>query len=222
MPGSWEIHQQANVLCGILHVDVTTVAWAFGLRNLKLPGGFLPLAGMPYDMARTQACHAALQHGCSHIFFLDSDVIPPADAVLRLLSHNQPIVSGVYCRRSPPHGLPVAIARGGWVQLPAQPCLLEVDLVGAGCLLIRRDVLERFAQSPNPKRPEKVWFDWRVDAKDQFPEGQGLSEDFSFCARARLEFGYKVLLDTGLRCKHVGSSQADYGNMLPLETLAVT
>ena len=42
------------------------------------------------------------------------------------------------------------------------------------------------------------------------------------CHRAKTEFGYKVLLDTGLRCRHVGGSQADYGSMLPLETLANT
>ena len=50
MPGAWELRQQSSVLCAILHTDNTTVAWALGLRNLILPGGIMPIAGMPYDI----------------------------------------------------------------------------------------------------------------------------------------------------------------------------
>ena len=179
MPGAWEIRQQQSVLCGILHVDTTTVAWAFGLRNLIMPGSFMPVAGMPFDMARNVVCGKALELGAEWVFFLDSDVIPPRDAVLRLMSHRQPVVSGVYCRRSPPHGLPVMIKNGQWVTQFVSGSVIDVDVVGAGCLLIHRTVLG--ALPPLDERRGKRWFDWRVDMQHLLPPGEAMSEDFMFC-----------------------------------------
>jgi hypothetical protein len=225
MPGAWEQHQH-RVLGAILHVDTVTVAWAFGLRNLQIPGQFIGLAGMPYDMARNQACQQALQYGFSHVFFLDSDVVPPRDAVPRLLARDADIVSGVYCRRSPPHGIPVMLKNGDWVrELPdpkSQDPMLEVDVVGAGCLLIKRGVLEKFFANPDPRRPEKPVFDWRVDAQHLFPPGQALSEDFTMCMRAKTQFGYKVLVDTSVRCRHIGYAQADYHSFVPVDSTSST
>ncbi len=208
------------MLCVILHVDNVTLAWSFGLRNLRVPGTFLPLAGMPFDHARNAGVKAMLDNGFDYVFFLDSDVIPPNDAVLRLLNHNTPIVSGMYCRRSPPHGVPVAIKDGKWLTElpgPGRSPLVEVEVVGAGCLLVHRSVFETMP----PSRAGKAWFDWRVDSPELFPQGEAMSEDFTWCLNAR-KAGYKVLLDTSIRCRHVGYSQADFGTMLPLETGANT
>ena len=108
MGGCWEqTGQSGSVLVCVIHTDTTTIAWAFGLRNLQIPGGVMGLAGMPYDMARNEACKKALEIGASHLFFIDSDIVVPSDGVLRLLRHNVPLISGVYCRRSPPVGVPV-------------------------------------------------------------------------------------------------------------------
>lgn len=214
MAGSWEIRNQAAVLGAILHVDHTSIAWAFGLRNLALPGQIIGLAGMPYDMARNTACMRALEAGATHLFFLDSDVIPPKDAVYRLLAHNAPIVSGMYCRRSPPHGVPVMIRNGAWVTEFPQGATIEVDLVGAGCLLIRRDVLENMP----PQRQGAHWFDWRVNMQNLLPPGDCLSEDFTFCLHARRAMGLKILVDTSIVCKHIGLAEAGYGTFNPLDT----
>src|SRR5438105_390931 len=105
---SWEILAANSVQVIILHTDVVSTAWSLGLRNLIVPGPPVEvLAGMPYDMARNKGNMIALERGCSHVMHLDSDVIPPRDAILRLLKHKLPIVSGLYCRRSPPHAVPV-------------------------------------------------------------------------------------------------------------------
>lgn len=217
MPCSWEIRKQNSVLCSILHVDFTTVAWAFGLRNLIIPGHVLPLSGMPFDHARNMAGMRALEVGAEWLFFLDSDVVPPRDAILRLMNHKKPIVSGVYYRRSPPIGVPVMIKNGGWFTGYPPNSLVEVDLVGAGCLLIHRSVLERLpAQSPGHH-----WFDWKVDLAGVLPPGECLSEDFTFCLHSKRN-GFQVLVDTSIICKHIGlaeSTQAGYG---PLEATPVT
>lgn len=144
--------RQRQVLVGILHTEMVPIAWAFGLRNLQFSGAILPVAGRPYDAARNAICEQALAGGFEWVFMLDSDVIPPHDAVARLLSHNQPIVSGVYARRSPPHGLPVMQRTEGWGRswvssLPPRG-LIEVEVVGAGCLLPDTRVLTNFAPLP--------------------------------------------------------------------------
>lgn len=219
MPGCWEIQQSNQVLCGILHVDQTTIAWAFGLRNLIIPGAIMPVSGMPYDMARNSICMKALEIGAKFVFMLDSDVITPSQTVLRLMKHNLPIVSGVYHRRSPPAGVPVMIKSGQWVTQYPENSLIEVDLVGAGCLLIRRDVLEKLP----PQRPEagKHWFDWKVDAKGVLPDGECLSEDFTFNLHAR-RHGFRTYVDTSVLCKHVGLASATYGRLDPCEANPVT
>lgn len=215
MAGCWEIQNQNQVLTGILHVDQTTIAWALGLRNLILPGPIMPVSGMPFDHSRNTCAMRALEIGAKFLFFLDSDVIPPRDAVLRLMSHNLPIVSGIYCRRSHPAGVPVMIRNGQWVTEYPQNSLIEVDLVGAGCLLVRRDVLEKMP----PQRPEagKHWFDWKVDAKGKLPAGECLSEDFTFCQWAKKILGVRTIVDTSVNCLHIGNSQVSYGRMEPCE-----
>jgi hypothetical protein len=213
MAGFWEL-QRHRVLGGILHVDNVTIAWAFGLRNIQMPGEFIGTAGMPFDMARNEICKHALAGGYSHVFFLDSDVIPPRDAVLRLLAHNLPIVSGVYCRRSPPHGVPVMLKGGQWVTDFPKDSLVEVDLVGAGCLLISCDTLRALP----PQSPDKHWFNWKVDqrGKNMSPEPECTSEDFTFNIHAR-KHGFKTMVDTSIQCRHVGYGEATFNKFVPLE-----
>jgi hypothetical protein len=115
----------------------------------------------------------------------------------------------------------VAIKDNQWVtNLPNQG-LVEVDFVGAGCLLIHRTLIERLP----PQRPEagKHWFDWKVDLKGTgiVPEGECMSEDFTLCLHLR-RHGIPVLLDAGIRCRHVGHSEAHYGGLQPLEANPVT
>lgn len=216
--GAWET-PQASVLGAVLHVDIVTYSWAIGIRNLILPNGqFIGLSGMPYDMARNSACMRALECGASHIFFIDSDVIAPPDTVLRLLAHNAPVVSGMYCRRSPPAGVPVAIKDGKWLTDFKQGSTVEVDFVGAGCLLIRRDVLEQLP----PSSAGRHWFHWRVDMRgaNVFPDNACMSEDFVFCQNVREKLGHRILLDTSIVARHIGLAQATFGSFVPLDYAA--
>jgi len=214
--GSWE--NQHSVFAAVLHTDTTTISWAFGLRVLQIPGIIEGFAGMPFDHARNIAAMKSLEYGASHIFFIDSDVIPPPDAVMRLLAHKKPVISGVYCRRSPPEGVPVMMKPlGQWVtQYPAN-AVIEVDVVGSGCLLIERSVLETLP----PQRPGKHWFDWRVDMQGVLPVGQCLSEDFTFCMAVREKLGIPILVDTSIQCKHVGFGESTYGSFKPLSSTPV-
>jgi hypothetical protein len=212
MAGSWEISSN-SVLVAVLHVDVVTFAWSKGLRNLAIPNGdVIGLAGMPYDMARNKACEHALNCGATHLFFLDSDVIPPPDTILRLLAHNHPFISGVYCRRSPPAGVPVMMRNHQWVTQYEQGKVIEVDLVGAGCLLIDTQLL----RACPPQRPGATWFDWRVHLAGLLPGEQCLSEDFTLCKHVKQKMNVSVLVDTSIMCQHVGYSSYTFANSQPL------
>lgn len=234
MSGAWEI--PPNVLVGILHTEHVPLAWAFGFRNLIIPGRLppMPVSGMPYDHGRNTICHHALNIGADAVFMFDSDVIPPRDAILRLLQHRKPIVSGMYCRRSPPHGVPVAMKNGQWFTQFQMGGTYPVDLVGSGCLLLSREFLIDMAQRfPQDVRRGKIWFDWKSDMPRLQPgevydprnpkilPHEASSEDFTMCIAAR-KHGYEVLLDTSIRCKHDGLAESDYAEYKPAEIRVLT
>ena len=206
MSGAWE-RESPSVLLAILTREIVTTKWALGFRNLVLPGGsgVTTRNGAPYDVMRNGACADALAAGYQWVMFLDDDVIPPNDVFARLVRHSQDVVSGLYYRRQEPI-CPVAMKLDDkgvaqWVTQWSPPeCLLDVDLVGAGCLLIHRRVLEGM---PAP------WFEWEIGkAEPVTPRGRGaMSEDFAFCMNAK-RAGFRVCLDTSIRCEHVGLGQA--------------
>lgn len=227
--GAWELKEANQVLVGILHTDVTTLSWSFGIRNLIIPGKeehrrfspFMPVCGMPFDHARNACAQQCLALGAEWMFFLDSDVVPPRDALLRLISRRLPFVAGVYHRRSPPAGVPVMQKPAGqWVLHYPPNTLIEVDVVGSGCMLIHRSVLE--SMPPQDPARGKTYFDWKVDMAHTLPPGEGMSEDFTFCAAIRKHLGVKIMVDTGVQCKHLGFAEAGYGTFSPMQCVPVT
>lgn len=213
MPGAWEF-QKPEVLVATLTREVVAARWAQGYRHLQLPAssGISMLSGMPFDHARNTACEHMLNSGFTWLFFLDDDVVAPPDTFQRLASHGKDIISGLYYRRAQPI-VPVMLrtdaqGQNQWVQSWEANKLIEVDLVGAGCLLIHRRVLERVS---------KPWFEWQLDRqdpppqKDEPPRPAKLSEDFAFCAKAKRQFGFQVWVDTSVVCEHLGFGAAQVG-----------
>lgn len=156
------------------------------------------LVGMLLDPTRgsvrggTDAQKKAAAQGVSHILFWDDDVYPPHDALIKLLRHKVPIVSGLYYTRTAP-SYPVAYMKeDGRYRHVADDSdgLKEVDGVGCGFLLVAREVFEKLS-SP--------WFQFiqRGDPNDM------LSEDLFFCELAQAA-GYPILMDFSVKCGHAG------------------
>lgn len=204
MSGAWELERPSALVC-ILTRELVSTAWSKGFRDLQIPSGgtYAFFSGMPFDHARNTAVDRTLEHGFQWLFFLDDDVIPPPDAIHRLISRGGDIVSGLYYRRAEPI-VPVMIKEVNgqriWVTDFQAGSLLDVDLVGAGCLLIHRRVLERV---PKP------WFEWLLD-RPEIPEGQRCSEDFAFCRKAK-QHGFNIQVDTGVVCRHAGLGASEIG-----------
>jgi len=154
--------------------------------------------GMPWAEARNQCAMMCLEKGFDYLFFLDKDVIAPADVIPRLLKHQVNIVGGIYRQKFQPYSWCAFMATkdvsGKDAKIPIAPTgdLVDVGYIGAGCLLIHRHVFEML-QFP--------WFKWELDVAN--PSGK--SEDFYFCEQAR-KTGLKIWADTSLRCGHVVTS----------------
>ena len=89
---------------------------------------------------RTRIMGEAVIERCTHLLFLDSDMIFPPDTLHRLLRHNLPIVGANYPRRIFPH-LPTAHyggpdAQGGVVWSENKTGVERVKHVGFGCVLM--------------------------------------------------------------------------------------
>jgi len=145
------------------------------------------------DDQRNSIINAVLKDGSfSHILFLDTDHYHNPETIVKFLSHNQPIVSGLSFRRSEPYD-PIMFRQtsNGFENITQWDDgeLLEVDAIGAASLLVDIEVLEKM------KGP---WFEMNY----KFGEGV-VSEDFAFCLKAK-SLGYKVLCDTSCGNSHLG------------------
>jgi len=139
-----------------------------------------------YD-AREEAAKKLLSSDCDALLFLDSDMAPPANMIVRLAGHDKPIVSALAFRRVPdyePCIFKSVSDTDAEVYADYPKGLAVVSATGMACTLIKREVL---AKTPQP---------WFTPGK--------LGEDLSFCRRVT-EAGFPIYCDTTLICKHVGT-----------------
>lgn len=150
---------------------------------------------MPVHWARQELCRQVKSiQEITHLFWLDDDHIFNADMLCYLARHDKDVVSAVYYGRVGRH-LPVVYVKDTTadkykhfpiVELPETLC--EVDAIGFGACLMRRDVLDRM---PEP------WF--------TFAPG-GVGEDVYFCVHAK-QAGIKIWCDGSYTVGHIGEPQ---------------
>jgi len=149
--------------------------------------------------ARNSLVHRAQEMDCTHIFFLDSDVVVPPNALERLISWHKPIVAASYVKRVEPHQLlgEQLVSLDGEMEetiplnnMTAFP-LKAMATIPLGCALISMKVFDSLT---------KPYFAYLTT-----PEGS-MSEDSFFSHKAR-NAGFAIHLDTALTKEvgHVGS-----------------
>ena len=171
------------------------------------------------DIARNVAASQAYHSGAEYLFFWDSDVNPPPNIVPRLMLHGLPMVSGLYWRRHPKifpevfrknaQGIPVPMTND---ELKAmQGSLIECDVVGLGCSLIHRTVLEKLAEKSerfrllDPESGDEVEVIRFMEFKME--DRVTISEDANFCSGVQNELGYKIFCDLGVTCGHLCAAE---------------
>lgn len=157
--------------------------------------------GHNIGVLRNMLVDMALRHrDTTHIFFLDSDVVIPPFGLVRMLRRDVDIITGVYTMKVPPY-VPLIIKRPknkegkrkyNYYTLLTNELLnkvIPIDATGAGCLLIKKEVLVKMGPP---------WF-------QVTPQEFGLSaigEDLFFFDKA-IDMGYEVLMDTSIQCDHI-------------------
>jgi glycosyltransferase involved in cell wall biosynthesis len=133
-----------------------------------------------------------------YLFSVDSDIVLPKDSLVRLLSHDKDVVSGVYIQRKPGIEIPEIYRRTstGAVSnvsmkdiLPAG--LHPIDACGFGCVLVKSDVIRRIGY------PQFTY-------RSALTLEQTVSEDVDFCMKAA-HHGATLWVDSHVICPHIGN-----------------
>lgn len=148
-----------------------SLCWVAGAYGIQIINGTYD--EHPISLSRNIACEEFVKsEKITHILFIDSDCVPNHDMLMKLLSHDVPIISGWYLSRQG-SGLPVAFKIEGqtpqsmseilkdntkfpkwrayrldeFLTLPKdKKGLIQVDGVGAGALLIKREALSHLSK----------------------------------------------------------------------------
>jgi len=172
-------------------IDVRTAAYCSAeAMSPDVKWGYC--ASKECGVGRSTFAHTALCNpNVTHIYNVDSDVVPPDGTLQKLLEYDLPIVAGIYpmftkdkktwsfkmdgCEWQPRCDLPKD--------------LTEVTAIGGSTVLIKREVFEKL---------ERPWFraSYRIDNGDYIEKED---EYFSRIARAA---GYKLMIDPTIICKH--------------------
>lgn len=150
----------------------------------------------PVSNNRNMIVKRFLETDADYLLMLDHDIMPLHNPALLAFAEKDIIgipakvrqkghvTNWVAYVKSKKEGLYIGV---DFTQAPPDIDLLEVDAIGAGCILIHRTVLEAI------KAPFLEKFD-----EDGIVE---LGEDFAFCERAK-EHGFKIYAHATWRCEH--------------------
>jgi hypothetical protein len=180
------------VAIGVPSGDMVQTDFAMSLAMLCMnPGAQVFLLNSRSSLialGRNQCAGAAQIMKASHLMFFDTDMVFPADTLIRLLAHDKDIVGATYSQRMPPFHPLTVTEEGEHVHIAVG--LRRVRLLPTGCMLIRTSVFNRLA---------KPYF-------NLVAEGDQLrGEDYYFCEKARAA-GVEVWCDGDLSSQigHIG------------------
>lgn len=193
-------YEVSNMFCKSL-ANMMAYSWMQGLKTYVY--GFTERTVV--DWARNSLGRYVRDTKCeytddyyTHILWLDSDHTFNPDLACQLARHDKDAVSAVYFARGE-KPMPVAYVKPEKPKrkldlndkenykhsqiLEVPPCLMEVDAVGFGGILMKREL---FVNVPEP------WFtiDWKA------------GEDVAFCVKAK-EYGYQFYLDGRYHLGHI-------------------
>jgi len=170
---------------------------ATNFYRMQTPAAFDVSLEQPYGFtvpdARNFLVHKAIKEGVDYIFFVDDDVIIPANALVQLIHHKADIVGGFYYRKYFP-----LESVGMHVDEENRPTSIENYKIGdvihntlvlpSGITLIKTEVF---------KKMEPPWY--RTCTIKGRPT---ITEDTYICQKARY-LEYDIITDTGVQGIHV-------------------
>lgn len=186
--GIFDLLDSEEITCALLSIQGTNIA---NTRNTLVNDNMSDLKFQKMDKAFT------------HYLFIDADVVPTVDAIQQLLAYDLDIVSAAYKSREQGYSFVGGIFKtnddGSFrdaLKLKSDSeGLMEVDWVGGGCVLIKKEVFEN---TPFP------WFYYPVKEieKDGAIHRKLIFEDVGFCMNVK-DSGYKIYMDCDTQVTHL-------------------
>jgi len=193
--------QQLKVLMVIPSVngsiECTTAKSIFDLKippYVQLDVEFMH--GYTLPQSRNRCVLLAKERGVDYIFWVDSDIVLPDNALMDLLALNLPFASGWYCKKVPeilPRRLAEVFSGSGnyeaeQIAAKTEPFAVEQG-VGFGCCLTHISLF--------PDDPNHYWFRYQEDGTSM------CSEDLTFC-KAVKDSGVDLIVHPAIYCMHIG------------------
>lgn len=163
--------------------------------------------------SRNRLTREFLESDCTHLLFIDSDLVFGGEQIQRIMMHDDPIVGGVYVKKQ--EGDPQIVCNGS--DIPTEQRmdgLMEVKYVGTGFIRVAREVFEKMIDVYRDEIEYKCddnkavteWDFWRFGVY-KYPDGSKryLSEDWYFCQIAK-DLGYQIWMDMAIVLKHSGNA----------------
>lgn len=158
---------------------------------------------------RNDLVHQAIDLECTHIAMFDTDQRYENETLVKLLSHDLPVVFAKVHRRYPPFD-PILLRedvndQGSYYDIPLiewktnkeNGILQEVDSIGGGCSLIRTEVFL------NLKYP---WY--RIVSSRRVGKRR-IGEDMFLCTQRLKKKGYSIFVDLNIDIGHFTHMEAD-------------
>jgi glycosyltransferase involved in cell wall biosynthesis len=156
--------------------------------------------GYNVDQVRNLIADWVVKGPYDYLFSVDYDISFPPDTLLKLLSHDKDIVSGVYRQRNPDQQILEIFEpndRGGfvhmlWEKLKPMGNLVKIGACGFGCVLIKKKVMVDIGYP-------------QFQYHSALNHNETFSEDLDFCRKAGFK-GFEIYADTTILCDHTGST----------------
>lgn len=168
------------------------------IEGVKLD--LVPLLDSMTYTARIELADMAIKGEYDYVLWIDSDMVFPADALERLLSHHKDMVTGLYFQRRGNHDPVIysALYENGCKQVYhnyATNALFPVAACGFGLVLMTTDVIRLVA---------------KCNDGQTFQPFPSMGEDLSFCYRLqnatdyRVRDGIRIWCDPTIQLGHIG------------------
>jgi len=174
-----------------------------------------------------------LKTDCTHLLFVDADIQFNVEDVISILKLDAPIIGGPYAKKTINWKKVVNVVReipnikpdeienfvGDYVLNSKNPIieldkLQEVEEIGAGFMLVQRDVFQQLAKSfpqlqyyDDDGKIQYCFFPTLIDNHGSVTDGGSnryLSEDYAFCSLWKKQGG-KIMLAPWISLKHIGN-----------------
>ena len=156
--------------------------------------------GYDVSRARNMAVKEAFDYGFTHLFFVDSDIVLPPDALINLYKAEKDVILGWYRRKRTVTNQTEIFKLGikdfkdennyNAAEL-AKEDIVQIKGGGMGCALINMEVFKRMG--------EKRWFQYI-----EYDNGWGdvLSEDNFFCVECE-KINIPIFVHGKVQCGHI-------------------